>query len=182
MGSSPTTGTTKRPHTCRRQVWGLFNKALAFYRINRGDGMAKFSMTKQKFINQWLRHFASGLSKEQFEIYIKDQYIWHVFSFNLIAFDGLLVGDAARKAFNQAEKSDCICCDMFDGSGVTDVLSSHYDSAEKIDEQLKEFYVVSKDYSWTYIKTHEGDLCGPYFWKAEDSIGITKIEKRKELQ
>ena len=34
--------------------------------------MAKFSMTKQKFINQWLRHFAYGLAKDQFEKYVKD--------------------------------------------------------------------------------------------------------------
>jgi len=26
-------------------------------------------------------------------------------------------------------------------------------------------YVVAKDYSWTYIKTHENDLCGPYFMR-----------------
>lgn len=42
--------------------------------------MADFSMTKQKLINQWLRHFASGLTKDQFEKYVKDQFIWHVFS------------------------------------------------------------------------------------------------------
>ena len=94
--------------------------------------MAKFSMTKQKYINQWLRHFAPNLSKDQFEKYIRDQYIWHVFSWELIEFDGLLVGNDARQAFDQAIKNDCI-------------------------------YVVAKDYSWTYIKTHEGDSCGPYF-------------------
>ena len=125
--------------------------------------MAKFSMTKQKFINQWLRHFTPNLSKGQFEKYIRDQYIWHVFSWKLIEFDGLLVGNDARQAFDQAIKIDCICCDMFDGNGVTDSLSSDFNTAEKIDSNLNEFYVVAKDYSWTYIKTHEGDSCGPYF-------------------
>ena len=125
--------------------------------------MAKFSMTKQKYINQWLRHFAPNLSKDQFEKYIRDQYIWHVFSWELIEFDGLLVGNDARQAFDQAIKNDCICCDMFNGNGVTDSLSSNFNTAEKIDSNLNEFYVVAKDYSWTYIKTHEGDSCGPYF-------------------
>ncbi len=127
--------------------------------------MAKFSMTKQKFINQWLRHFAPDLSKDQFEKHIKDQFIWHVFTRKLIAFDGLLTGDDARQAFDQAIKNDCIYCDMFNGNGVTNKLSSRFDTAEKIDANLTEFYVVAKDYSWTYIKTHEGDLCGPYFFK-----------------
>lgn len=129
--------------------------------------MAKFSMTKQKFINQWLRHFAPELSKDQFEKYINDQFIWHVFSWKLIAFDGLLIGDSARQAFDQANKTDCVCCDMFNGHGVTDKLSPQFDTAEKIDMELTEFYVMAKDYSWTYIKTHEGDLCGPYFFKKE---------------
>jgi hypothetical protein len=52
---------------------------------------------------------------------------------------------------------------MYNNGGVTDKLSPQYDTAEKIDESLTEFYVVAKDYSWTYIKTHEGDSCGPYF-------------------
>lgn len=127
--------------------------------------MADFSMTKQKFINQWLRHFASGLIKDQFEKYVKDQFIWHVFSWNLIESNGLLVGDAAREAFNQSPKTDCICCDVFNNGGVTDKLSPQCDTAEKIDAALTEFYVVAKDYSWTYIKTHEADACGPYFLK-----------------
>ena len=130
--------------------------------------MAKFSMTKQKFINQWLRHFAQGINKSQYEKYVKDQYIWHVFSWELIKPDGLLTGDAARRAYNQAVKTDCIFCDMFNNGGVTDKFSPQYDTAEKIDENLTEFYVVAKDYSWTYIKTHECDLCGPYFLRGAE--------------
>ena len=130
--------------------------------------MAKYSMTRQKFINQWLHHFAPNLSKEQFRMYVKDQYIWHVFSWNLIKADGLLIGDNARHAFNQIVKTDCICCDMFDNCKVYDKLEPQYDTAEKIDDNLTEFYVVSKDYSWTYIKTHEGNSCGPYFFKVTE--------------
>ena len=125
--------------------------------------MAKFLMTKQKFQNQWLRHFAGNLSKEQFEKYIKDQYIWHVFSWELISYENLLIGNAARTAYNRKDKSECIFCDMFGCDGVTDKCSSLHESAEKIDEEFAEFYAISKDYSWTYIKTHEGDACGPYF-------------------
>ena len=125
--------------------------------------MSKFSMTKQQFINQWLRHFAQGINKDQYEEYIKDQYIWHVFSWELIKPDGLLIGDAARQAYNDAMKTECIFCDIYNNGGVTDKLSPQYDTAEKIDENMTEFYVVAKDYSWTYIKTHECDLCGPYF-------------------
>ncbi len=125
--------------------------------------MPKFSMTKQKFINQWLRHFAPELSNEQYEKYVKDQFIWHVFSWELIAAEELLTGDQARLAFDRADKTSCICCDMYNGNGVTDHLPSRFDTAEKIDSALSEYYVVAGDYTWTYIKTHEGDNCGPYF-------------------
>ena len=130
--------------------------------------MAKFSMTKQKFTNQWLRHFAKGVTEKQIGQYVKDQFIWHVFSWELIKPDGLLVGNDARRAFDKIEKNDCICCDMFGSNGVTNKLSNEYDTAEKIDQKLTEFYVVARDYAWTYIKTHEGDLCGPYFLKITD--------------
>ena len=127
--------------------------------------MPRFSMTKQKFCNQWLRHFAKGLTKGQYEKYVKNQFIWHVFSWELLCPDTLLIGDAAREAFDKEIKTDCICCDFFGNNGVTDSLSEQYDTAVKIDEKLTEFYVVAKDYSWTYIKTHECDFCGPYFLK-----------------
>ena len=123
-------------------------------------------MTKQKFINQWLRHFASNVPQKQLDSCVKGQYIWHVFSYKLIT-HGVLTGDAARKTFNSVDKSNCICCDIFGDGGVTDTLPDCCNTAEEIDEQLVEFYVVAQDYSWTYIKTHEGDLCGPYFFKAE---------------
>lgn len=130
--------------------------------------MKQFTMTKQKFLNQWLRHFAPNVPPKQLEMHVKGQYIWHVFSYKFIT-EGLLVGDAARKAFNDADKGNCICCDMFGDSGVTDHLPHDCNTAEGIDEQQTELYVVSHDWSWTYIKTHEGDWCGPYFMKLEKS-------------
>lgn len=127
--------------------------------------MSKFSITKQKFINQWLRHFAKDVPGDQLEMYVKDQFIWHIFSWELIKNENLLVGVAAKQAYDNAIKADCIFCDMFGNGCVADKLTSMYDTADKIDENFAEFYVVAKDYSWTYIKTHEGDRCGPYFMR-----------------
>ena len=127
--------------------------------------MPRFTMSKKKFINQWLRHFAKDVPQKEMKQYVINQYIWHIFSWELIGRDRYLAGDDARRAFDQVRKNDCIFCDAFGNYGVTDKLSDQYDTAEKIDEKLNEFYVVAKDYSWTYIKTHEGDLCGPYFMR-----------------
>ena len=96
--------------------------------------MAKSTMTKQKFLNQWLRHFASGLSKKQYETYVKDQFIWHVFSWNLLNADAFLAGDEARRAYDEVDKSACIYCDMFGSNGVSDHMLNEYGSSEDIDK------------------------------------------------
>ena len=145
-----------------------FCPSLLYDKEKGSETMSKFSMTKQKFINQWLRHFAKSVTKAQIEKHVKHQYLWHIFSLSLIETENLLVGDLARQAFNQASKENCIFCDMFGNGGVTDKLSAEYDTAEKIDDRFAEFYVVAKDYSWTYIKTHEGENCGPYFFRTLD--------------
>lgn len=126
--------------------------------------MSKNVMTKEKFKNQWLRKFAPDLTEKQKDEYSLKKYIWHIFSYELFDFDGLLIGDKAREAFDKIDKSECIICDMFNHTGVSDKLSEEYNTAGKIDNGLREVYIVSKDFSWTYIKTHE-EICGPYFLK-----------------
>ena len=124
-------------------------------------------MTKEKFQKQWLKHFATNITQEQFKLHVKDKFIWHVFSWKLINCEKLLTGETARQAYNDEDKSHCIFCDLFGSIGVTDQFLSIYDTAEKIDNEFSEFYVVAKDYSWTYIKTHENNTCGPYFFRIE---------------
>lgn len=125
--------------------------------------MSKSPMSKEKFTNQWLRHFAPSVSKDQIEKYVRNGCLWHIFSFDLLPRESFLVGDDARAAYNAVCDEDCIFCDVY-GSGVTDKRKDAYWTASSIDEAVTELYVVSKDYSWTYIKTHE-ELCGPYFMK-----------------
>lgn len=127
--------------------------------------MLKSVMSKQKFINQWLRHFAKNITKEEMAKYVHDQYIWHIFSWDLLEPEAFLTGDNARSAYDNADKSDCIFCDMFGPNGVTDKLLDEYRTSKEIDSNITELYVIASDYSWTYIKTHENDLCGPYFMK-----------------
>ena len=127
--------------------------------------MSKTIMSKNKFINQWLRCFATDIDKKELQRCFADKFVWHIFSYKLLDSETFLVGDAARLAYDQADKSSCLFCDMYGKSGVTDILSDEYSSSSKIDSEIRELYVVSKDYSWTYIKTHENDNCGPYFYR-----------------
>ena len=127
--------------------------------------MPKAIMSKERFINQWLRHFAKDVNKKNREKCFVNDFIWHIFSYELLEEGTYLAGDAARAAYDDAEKNDCIFCDMYGQNGVSDKMLAEYSSSKEIDSKIIELYVVSKDYSWTYIKTHENDLCGPYFTK-----------------
>ena len=110
-----------------------------------------------------MNHFASGISKEDIKKYVVStgNYIWHVFSWKLLPEETYLVGDEARRAYDAADKKNAMYIDAF-GDGVCKALDDKYEKAASL-EVLTEVYVVAKDFSWTYIKTHEEDFCGPYF-------------------
>ena len=127
--------------------------------------MDKVIMSKRKFINEWLRHFAETIDKNDIEKCFVNDFIWHVFSYKLLEEKLFFVGDAARTEYDIADKTDCIFCDMYGRNGVTDKMLPEYSSSKEIDSKMIELYVVAKDFSWTYIKTHENDLCGPYFMR-----------------
>ena len=120
-------------------------------------------MNLQTFEKRWLQHFAADVPKEDIEKYVvaTGNYIWHVFSWNLLPESSYLCGDSARIAYDQADKSGAICIKPFGKKGSGE-LPKEYMSASSL-EALTEVYVVAKDFRWTYIKTHEEDFCGPYF-------------------
>ncbi|MDE7330134.1 MAG: DUF4275 family protein [Clostridia bacterium] len=125
-------------------------------------------MDKKEFIDKWIRSFAPDITKSQFRKRIHNQYIWHAFSWNIIPKGTYLEGDEARNAFNNADKDGAICLQLWFDEFTTP-LTEDLDSADKIetpDGYYAEFYVVGKDFSWTYIITHETEMgLGPYFMK-----------------
>lgn len=125
-------------------------------------------MDEKQFKNKFLQSFASGVSKEKLDAcYVNHSggYLWHIFSFKLV---NHLSGDSARAEFDKIDKE-----------GATEILylpykrnglfsckklqPNHGFSAKIETENLCEFYVIGKNFSWVYIVTHEGDYCGPYF-------------------
>ncbi len=119
-------------------------------------------MTKDEFYRQWLRSFAADISKEDTEKYIVStgNYIWHAFSWELLDKGMYLSGDAAKEAYNNAKKGNAIYINWFEDNEAK-AIPCNLSTAEALDH-ITEVYVVSKDFSWTYIKTHES-VCGPYF-------------------
>lgn len=120
-------------------------------------------MKLSTFEKRWLNHFAADVSKENVKklVVSTGNYIWHVFSWKLIPEESYFIGEKARRAYDNADKTGAIYVKPF-GKGISKPLEKGYETAGSLDA-LTEVYVVGEDFSWTYIKTHENDLCGPYF-------------------
>lgn len=121
-------------------------------------------MTKSEFYSAWLSHFAKGVSKQNMEKYVisTGNFLWHVFSWELLDKKVFLSGDSAKQAYDQIDKRNALCIDWFEDD-ETKKLTPKLGTAKAL-EEMKEIYVIASDFSWTYIKTHESE-CGPYFMK-----------------
>lgn len=123
-------------------------------------------MTQKEFEKKWLETFAPNLTKKQYnECYIS-QYPWHIFSYEIIPEDKVLVGNDARKAYESAYKEDAITINLFDDKAETSIITEEQKDYKKVDK-IPEFFVVDKKWRWTYVSTHENDCMGlgPYFYK-----------------
>lgn len=121
-------------------------------------------MNKSDFYQKWLEHFAVGISERDLERYVVStgNYLWHIFSWELLERNKYCTGDAARAAYEQMDKKGAMCIDWFFDEQTVE-LEFPMTKANTLD-RFTEIYVVSPDFSWTYMKTHES-MCGPYFMK-----------------
>lgn len=129
-------------------------------------------MTLTEFQREWLTHFAAGIPKSILEKHVTSygNHIWHLFSWGLLPEGSFLTGDAAREAYNHLshrERDEAIFIEPF-GEKFPESFSMTWQEsgAYHLDQRI-EIFVAAKDFSWTYIKTHEGDWCGPYFYRME---------------
>ncbi len=117
---------------------------------------------------QWEKSFVDQLSYEEKEatyLYYNGfacGYLWHVFSYEK---RDCLKGKQADEAFNRIAKNACYVFHqnsdyalLIEGASLVTVN----DFVQKDDFDEADFYVVDKDFTWTYVNTHEKSY-GPYF-------------------
>ncbi|MCQ0952446.1 DUF4275 family protein [Bacillus cereus] len=124
------------------------------------------------FRKRWEDHFANHVSDEEKEdIFLYGDkyacgYLWHIFSYER---KKCVEGEEAENAFHNEVKKDCHIfyqhCD--DVLLIKDAsLLSMDDILRETDDMYKgDVYIVDKDFTWTFVKTHEHRWCGPYFAK-----------------
>ena len=118
------------------------------------------------FEKEWMRTFAGGIPKEDISRFVvgTGNLIWHVFSWELLPEDAYLTGDPARAAFDAEDKTGAAYMEPFEDKKTALHLPPEELTSALLDERT-ECYVTAKDGAWTYIKTHEGDPLGPYFYR-----------------
>ena len=121
-------------------------------------------MTKDEFYTKWLEAFASDISQSDIKKYVKatGNYLWHVFSWELLNNNQYLSGNEAKKTYDGIYKTGAFYIEWFKDRHTKD-LTWNFETANVLDE-FAEVYVVGKDFKWTYMKTHES-MCGSYFLK-----------------
>ena len=123
-------------------------------------------MRKEEFYNKWIEVFASNIPKNDIQKYVKStgNYIWHIFSWELLNENQYLIGEKAKEAYDKIDKKGAFYIEWFEDKHTKDMICD-LNTAKALDDFV-EIYIVGKDFKWTYIKTHEG-MCGPYFMKSK---------------
>ena len=122
-----------------------------------------FPATIKDLRERWLDTFAADVSEENLGKYVLagGSYLWNIFSEKLAP---CLSGDDARKAL--AELPDTECYRFYKEYPPQDqprIKAIPMKEVSSLPDDL-DWYLVDKDFTWTYVHTHEPD-CGPYFCK-----------------
>ncbi len=127
---------------------------------------------KDELVKSWLKAFAKRVPTRIINknVLAYGNFLWHIFTWGNVR---CLKGEAAQKAFDGESYTYAVkfCNGYTDENGKTlidGVSSILKTSSEEIDGECNlncaDIYIVDKDFSWTYVKTHE-DGIGPFFCK-----------------
>lgn len=113
----------------------------------------------QELRDKWARLFARGLDiSARMEIHM-EQHLWHLFSYEKLP---CLMNEQAEEAFHAQEKQDCYI--FYQGREQVLFVANGAELTAELLRKEQDVYVVDRDFTWTYVNTHESDL-GPYFYK-----------------
>ena len=123
----------------------------------------QIEMSDDELLKKWLSIFGKNIDKRLMEEHITSygNHLWHLFTWGEVP---CLQGDTARKVFDELQYEEAIR--FYDGyaSHIEKVSLIGKVSAKAVDKDRgSDVYIVAKDFSWTYVRTHEDGWCGPYF-------------------
>ena len=129
--------------------------------------MSKFvkynEMSEEELTKKWLKVFGRNVDKKLLDEHVTSygNLLWHLFTWGEVP---CLQGDDAKAAFDDLQYEEVIR--FYDGyaNHIEKVCVINKVSAKYVDkDKASDVYIVAKDFSWTYVRTHEEGVCGPYF-------------------
>ena len=114
-------------------------------------------------INRWISAFGKDVDKKLIKKHVtaENNFLWHLFTWGNVP---CLEGDEAKKAFDALEYTEAIrATGGFSKKIKSTSIVGKLSSADVDNDPAADVYIVATDYSWTYVRTHEIGLFGPYF-------------------
>jgi len=126
-----------------------------------------FPMNIKVVKERWLDVFADGVSEIDLgkHVLARGNYLWHIFSWALTP---CKAGEAANESLRQVAGDEIyLFYNEYPPMGLSRVRRLETAEVSAITEDPSsvpgtDWYLVNKDFTWTYVHTHEED-CGPYF-------------------
>ncbi len=120
-----------------------------------------FPATFRAVKNQWLDAFAGSVSEADLgkHVLAEGNCLWHIFSWELVP---SLEGNAARDALAALPAGKVYLFYEGKWNDLPYVRPVELPLAGDFFDGLRDVYLVDKDFTWTYVHTHEAH-CGPYF-------------------
>ena len=125
---------------------------------------APFPTTFRAVKNQWMDAFARDVSEADLGKYVlaEGNYLWHIFSWKLVP---CLEDGGARDALAALPAGKAYLFYEGKWNDLPYAKPVELPLAANFFEDLHDVYLVDKDFTWTYVHTHE-KACGPYFCRA----------------
>ena len=118
-------------------------------------------MNERVILQKWLSVFGEGVDETMLETHVTScgNLLWHLFTWGEVP---CLEGEKARRAFDALSYAEAIR--FYDGYAghIEEIAKVEKLSAEDVEQDsASDVYITAKDFSWTYVRTHELGL-GPY--------------------
>lgn len=113
---------------------------------------------------RWDEEFAAHLSHQEKEsIFLYDEdglcgFLWHIFSYEK---KECLESEKAERTFDVEPKNFCYLFYQHCDHALLIENASALKAADLVDEE--DVYIVDKEFTWTFVVTHEKGWYGPYF-------------------
>ena len=111
---------------------------------------------------EWLSVFGKDVDKKLIREHVTSygNHLWHLFTWGNVT---CLGNDEARKTFDELNYNEAIKFTGGYSNCIKNISIIGKVSAKDIDEDPEsDVYIVASDFSWTYIRTHERELFGPF--------------------